>query len=334
MESTKQQRTEVLEFLEENVVSLSQEGMEDVVTFQSSRRSLSGYLMIITTRLWQLELTEISRLASEGDLSDASAKYLRLWTVVDNLFSGKGEIVRGLMTVSLADTLTEFYAERPADRLTVGKNDLVTIVGGVSRKIDTYFLDAIALDYLSDKHAANELLSEMGISHPIPKAWPWFEYYYFDYYKTLRTLHDLYHETASLIRKPRYSLEEGVFDSLEQGYEEISDEAFNERQGSWALGVALSNPSYMQNPVGGLFLTIPAIVRLDSVLAATTQLKARLLLLAYFAESLENNEFGSAPIDPFTGEAFVIKDTGDSYQVESKHIEFEIKRFKGLPGRG
>ena len=91
----------------------------------------------------------------------------------------------------------------------------------------------------------------------------------------------------------------------------------------------MSKPSSVRNTVGSYFLARTLPIRSGSftnIPTATTNLKAKIELMNYHVVSLGKNESVNAPIDPFTGQEFVIDDTGDSIRVKSEHFEFEIKK--------
>lgn len=79
-------------------------------------------------------------------------------------------------------------------------------------------------------------------------------------------------------------------------------------------------PSVLHNPVGSTYFGtyVPLVY---NFVGSKDTLKAELAVLGYVIESRASGNFDDVPIDPLTGEPFVVTDKGDTIEITSAYLK-------------
>ena len=292
LETTAQDRDAVLEFLADNVASTPEDEL-------SLRSEPSRYIGLQSMQ--ELELAEVRKLIASGDGPVAKEKYLRLWRVADNLVSGKDGLLKSLISMGLAEKLVEFYLDEDNRTVLSSDRELSAIPADIGGKLDDAMASSFTLEYLGQRWilfalAENPcLLGDYDGQTDCPRKlhWP-----ILDLYKTLRFSHDPMADLVSRIRQPSYRVKR-----LPTPVPRETDELT-------VLGWHIKNPV-------GIALMAATIPNLGAFVGSGDKTKAKLLAFAFLLESSESGELGNPPIDPLTGEPFVVTRTGDTVVIAS-----------------
>jgi len=291
-----QDREQLLEFLAQNVVSQP----EGAFSFDAAPPRVSRM-----SGLAESELATIAELLDAGNEAAARKSYLRLWKVADNLISGNPiTLIQYLIAVGFTDQLVDFYLEGDKQRELSSGGELLRTSAAIRLKL----VDAEANAFTAEYFTASNLFSsspeelcrvfeEDGDFCLFKIPWP-----FFDVNRSLRSRHDFYLTLVTSSRLPPY-------ERKMPDYEKESD---------WPI-----RPSVLHNPVGsslfGVFIPL-----ISNFVGSKDTLRAKLAVLGYVIETGASGNFDDVPIDPLTGERFVVTDKGDTIAIASslmKHGE-------------
>ena len=279
---TEPDRDDILEFLAQNVVSAPQ----DFSAFTKDP--------LFTSVRASEELKEIGQLTETGSHSRANEKYLRLWKVADNLISGKGELLQHLVARGIVEQLIDFYLDGDARASLPAGKLILELASEFQRKVDDSWENAALVEYIQSRRSLDTLddCSILPLDEKLPLCWP-----FLDFNKTMRIDHDTHFFSWGLLSRVQYPDVES------------DPEAFVKYVGRNAGGGGLVNPT------GSAFLAVPFTYpgRPDR----PSVFDGQLVIFIWVVESTASGIFGDVPIDPRTGEPFILNDKGQSIEIMS-----------------
>ena len=180
----------------------------------------------------------------------------------------------------------------------------MAVSGAMANKLDGSFASSIPWEYLTLKRFLSENRQDFCDTELVCEwALPW---PFFDEHKTLRAQHDRWSALVALSTQPVSRNQRAL-------------EAYGRQEAD------LPKFSKLRNPVGAAFnaimTTSPSVY---SLFIDVPQLaKARLSVLRYVLEAAESGDYSNVPIEPMTGEPFIVIDKGDTVEITSAYLKDE-----------
>lgn len=297
---------QVLDFLVTNIVSAP----ERDANYSSQVPQVIPLLAALNS-----ELDEIRELLAQGREKEAEERYLRLWKAVENLTASSGGLIYHLVAMGQVLGLISFQIGDESAPPLRPYAELLEISAHIGGELDRSWKNAMALEYLVKKNAMLELTeSDCGLSPSrlclFELEWP-----FYDGYQLLRAEHASYLSLANAAGTPGSS-----GDSAQSAGDSEAD--FDEPK-----------ISIFKNPVGSTLqvATVPLVGKFAATMLET---KGRLSIFSYVMEYRMSGELGEPPIDPFTGQPFMVKDKGDTIEITSARqqrdepaVQYEVKKL-------
>jgi len=289
-------RNDTLEFLAQTVASLPEEAA-NIFSIDVRWYNISGFA--------DEEIAEIEELLGQGNGAAAGEKYLQLWRVAENLASGNGDFLKTLVTLGIVSDLVDLHLDDGNIGLLPGQGELLAMLDAMPNKLDGSVASAISLEYLTFKKLLPVLRQDdcgtdsLCVVIDLLFSWP-----FFDQHKTLRAQHDRWSALVALSTQP--------FSRNQR-----AQEAYRNKEAD------LLRFARLNNPVGSAFNAALSTTRWDQFIEFPQLAKARLSVLRYFLEAAESGDYGNIPIEPMTGEPFIVTDKGDTVEITSAYLKDE-----------
>lgn len=282
---------EVLDHLANNVLSVP----EAESHFQGKSFRFSPL-----NRIQEGELEAIQRLAEQGREAEAEAaeRYLRLWRGARNLLSSQGGLIRHLVALGQINDLIDFQLGEEAGRPIPPSAELLEMSSQARDELDRSFQKAFSWSYRIDKSVLIDFLgatcgaTKNGICL-VDVKWP-----FFDGRRLLKKDHDYYADVVAMSRLSPHQIEQSP-DSMDEVAE------FEEPRVSVLKNPLGSSLEAQRVPVSSAFAT------------RHRRVEASLLMFEYVMESRLTGALSEPPIDPLTGEPFLVTETGDGMEIRS-----------------
>ena len=160
----------------------------------------------------------------------------------------------------------------------------------------------MSLEYLKLKKLLSDYRQDIScggdaICVAIGLRWP-----FFDQHKTIRAQHDRSLALVALSAEPISRNQRAL-------------QAYRNKEAD------LVTYSRLKNPVGSAFNAAISIIGWDQFIESPQLAKARLSVLRYVLEAAESGDYGNVPIEPMTGEPFMVTDNGDTVEITSAFLK-------------
>lgn len=297
-------RDDVLEFLAANVVSVPQKEV-------SFRAELPRVIFI--SRMAEDEIADIKELIVQGKEAEAEAKYTRLWKAADNLLTGSGGLIIHLVAMGMITRLVDFQIGDEAGPPIAPNPELLEISAHVSGELDRSFEKAMALEYQTVKFSLLEMAQPDCGSRPLNLCFSELKWPFFDMNQYLSRDHAYYSSMVAVSRDPTSRAADQIIRDRTAEIEELRLSIFN--------------------PVGSVLRAIvtPLIINFAD---NTTRVKGSVLIFNYVMEYRRSGNLGDPPIDPFTGQPFIVTDKGATIEITSARrqgdepaVKYEVKKL-------
>lgn len=298
---SEEEREEFLEFISENIVSQPLNEFEGDFYGPSFEEPIPKLLNLKS--IYSAELAEISSLLYEGNIVLAQNKYIRLWKISDNLFSGQNTLIHEMVSIVLANKLIDYYNIKSNILDLKNNEELTTYINDIINKIDESFKKSLILENssvrffllnLKESHKyltianlpSSENLTFDRLIIYLYYEYGWSKLFYwpfFDYNETVKKF-DEYYELG--------------FNIIEKEYNECkNDLTLNQLTDKYKSSFVLKNPT------GKEYFMPPNIIR---IILKIKELKSRMEVLLYRV-SLENNEnIENFPFNDLSGNKFLV----------------------------
>lgn len=178
LESTRDERNKIINFLSNNRVSIPK---------QINLESLTVSKLLHFNKL---ELLEIKKMIETGNYEKGISRYISLWKMLENLTKIKNiTLVYSVVIETMIDNTLEFYSSNSDSFNIEDIKSLSNTITNIDNNINKLFARAFATEYFRSK----ELLQVMNKIYP----WP-----LLDYNKTMNRIHDFYNALITKAKNP------------------------------------------------------------------------------------------------------------------------------------
>jgi len=277
------ERDKFLDFISNNIISQPLNKYKEENYGPDFDNSIPNYFNL--KNIYKAELADISSLLYEGNIVLAQSKYIRLWKIANNLFSGQNTLIHEMVSIVLVNNLINYYNTK-SNLLGLKNNNTFSIyINDIINKIDNSFKKSLLLEYSSMRMYLEKLSKDQDIIYSYFSNYEdvsykkIFLFYVFNVYRSKLYYWPFFDKNKTLKVTDEYY--ELALNLLDKNYIDcINDSTLDKLYNNHFSSLKLINPT------GKIFYYMPNVVSLS---LRIKEVKSRLMVLSYLI-NLENNE--------------------------------------------